>query len=56
MTLVEKLVGHIKQALQVLALHEANSEANILAHMRKHAQPHRHGSSPHLQVKTTGQC
>ncbi|KAF6262278.1 pyridoxal phosphate-dependent transferase [Scenedesmus sp. NREL 46B-D3] len=56
MTLIEKLVGHIRQALEVLRLHEASSEASILAKMRKHMQPHRHGSSPNLQVKTTSQC
>jgi hypothetical protein len=56
MTLVEKLVGHISQAMEVLRLHEASSEASILARMRQQRQHHRHHSSPHLQVKTTSQC
>jgi hypothetical protein len=56
MTLVEKLVGHIGQALDVLRLHEASSEASFLARQRSQRQPHRHASNPHLQVKTTSQC
>jgi hypothetical protein len=56
MTLVEKLVGYISEAMDVLRLHEASSEASFLAKMRKQRQHHRHPSSPHLQVKTTSQC
>uniref|UniRef100_A0A383VZT6 Glutamate decarboxylase n=1 Tax=Tetradesmus obliquus TaxID=3088 RepID=A0A383VZT6_TETOB len=56
MTLVEKLIGHISEALALLALHESRSEASILRHLRQHKQHHRHKSSPHLQVKTTSQC
>eukprot|EP00775_Hariotina_reticulata_P004515 gene4515-4768_t len=55
MTLVEKLIGHIHEAMRVLNLREQTSEKHF-EKLREQLNPHRREDNPHRQVKTTSQC
>lgn len=56
MTLIEKLITHIHEAMQVLRLQETAHLKKIRQLVREKMQPHRAPDNPYRQVKTTGQC
>eukprot|EP00878_Enallax_costatus_P031016 GHUV01033843.1.p1 GENE.GHUV01033843.1~~GHUV01033843.1.p1 ORF type:complete len:205 (+),score=51.03 GHUV01033843.1:203-817(+) len=56
MTMIEKLIAHIHEAMQVLKLQESAHLKKVRQLVREKMQPHRAPDNPYRQVKTTGQC
>lgn len=56
MTLIENLISHIHEAMQVLRLQESASQKHVLKLVREQMKPHRSPDNPHRLVKTTSTC